>query len=61
METELDFIAPLLPEYEIINGLIIAKKIGRVAEETIISAINGFFRLEIKIHNLSGLYPEIIS
>jgi predicted nucleic acid-binding protein len=57
---ELDFHAPSLLEYEIINGLIVARKRGRVAEQTVVSAIDGFFSLEMKLHDLSGLYPKII-
>lgn len=56
---ELDILAPSLLEYEVINGLIIAQKRGRIKEENILKAIDGFMNLEIKLKNLSHLYPEV--
>ena len=57
---ELDILAPSLLEYEVINGLIIAKKRGRIQEKKILSAIDGFISLEIKMINLSLFYPKVI-
>ncbi len=57
---ELNIVAPSLLEYEVINGLLIAKKRGRIKEENILNAIDGFVNLEIKFVNLSSLYQEVL-
>lgn len=43
---ELVMLAQSLLEYELINGLIIARKRGRVKGENILKAIDGFMNLE---------------
>ena len=60
ISNKLDFVAPSLLEYEVMNGLIIAQKRGRVEEEKILTAIDGFVNLEIKLKNLSSLYQRVI-
>lgn len=60
VSNELDLLAPSLLEYEVMNGLIIAQRRGRVKEEKIFVAMDGFVNLEIKLINLSGLYPRVI-
>lgn len=60
ISNELDFVAPSLLAYEVMNGLMIAQKRGRVAENKILAAIDGFVNLEIKFKNLSGFYPKVI-
>ena len=60
VSNELDILAPSLLEYEVINGLIIAKKRGRITEKKILTAIDGFISLEIKLINLSLFYPQVI-
>jgi len=60
VSNELDILAPSLLEYEVINGLIIAKKRERIKEEKILTAIDGFISLEIKLINLSLYYPKVI-
>ncbi len=57
---ELDLIAPSLLEYEVINGLLIAQKRGRIKEGKILTAIDGFVNLEIKFLNLSNLYQKVL-
>lgn len=57
---ELDLLAPSLLEYEVMNGLLIAQKRGRVAEEKILTAIDGFVTLEIKLKTLSSYYRKVI-
>lgn len=47
-------------EYKVINALIIAPKMGRIGEEHLISAIEGFVYLEIIVHKVANFYPEII-
>ena len=60
LSNELDFVAPSLLEFEVINGLIIAQKRGRIKEEKILTAINGFESLEIKLRNLYFYYPKVL-
>ena len=60
ISNKLDFVAPSLLEYEVMNGLIIAQKRGRVAGEKILTAIDGFVNLEIKLKDLSSLYQRVI-
>lgn len=57
---DLDIIAPSLLEYEVINGLIIAQKRGRVDDKKVITAVDGFMNLEIKLKSLSGLYSKVL-
>lgn len=60
VSNEIDILAPSLLEYEVINGLVIAKKRGRIQEKKILTAIDGFMSLEIKLINLSLNYPKVI-
>ncbi len=60
ISNELNILAPSLLEYELINGLIIAQKRGRTKEEKLHTAIDGFVNLEIKLVNLSQLYPRVL-
>jgi len=60
ISNELDFLAPSLLEYEVVNGLIIAQKRGRIKEEKILLAIDGFMDLNIKLKDLSQLYPRVL-
>jgi predicted nucleic acid-binding protein len=57
---ELDILAPSLLEYEVVNGLIIARKRGRIEEEKVLSAIEGFASLGIRMVNLSPHYSKVI-
>jgi predicted nucleic acid-binding protein len=57
---ELVILAPSLLGYELINGLIIAGKRGRIKEENILKAIDGFMNLEIELKNMLHLYPKMI-
>ena len=60
VSNEIDILAPSLLEYEVINGLIIAKKRGRIEEEKILMAADGFTSLELNLKNISLLYPKVI-
>lgn len=57
---ELDILAPSLLEYEVINGLIIARKRGRIEEETVFNAIDGFLGLGIELKNLSVFFTRVL-
>jgi len=59
LSNELDIFAPSLLEYEVINGLIIAQKRGRIKEKMILEAVEGFVNLEINLRNLHFLYPKV--
>lgn len=61
LEGALDLLAPSLLEYEVINGLIIAQRKGRIREEKIIEAADGFLSLKIAQKNLSSFFPEAIN
>lgn len=58
---EVDLIVPSLLEYEILNGLLIARKRGRIQEEMVSMAVEGFLNLEIEQKNVSFFYPEIFN
>jgi len=60
MSNEWEFLAPSLLEYEVINGLTFAQKRGRLKEEILCSAIEGFVQLEMKLVNLSHFYPRVL-
>jgi len=57
---DLEIIVPSLLEYELINGLIVAQKRGRLREEIILSAIEGFTKLGITTGGLSGLHSRVV-
>lgn len=57
---DLNIFAPSLLEYEVMNGLKIAQKRGRIDKNTIQAAIEGFFNLEIKVYNASHFYNEVL-
>jgi predicted nucleic acid-binding protein len=57
---ELNILSPSLLEYEVINGLTIAQKRGRIKEEKILEAIEGFFDLQIDLKDLSHFYPRAL-
>ncbi|MDI6752983.1 MAG: type II toxin-antitoxin system VapC family toxin [Thermodesulfobacteriota bacterium] len=57
---DLEIIVPSLLEYEVINGLVVAQKRGRLREEVIISAIEGFANLGMRTVGVSGLYSRVV-
>ena len=60
ISNELDILAPSLLEYEVINALVIARKRGRIEEETLLSAIDGFLGLGIELKNLSMFSTRVL-
>jgi predicted nucleic acid-binding protein len=60
MGNEIILGAPSLLEYELVNGLIIAQKRGRVPEETILTAVEGFANLGIRLQNIARLFDKVI-
>lgn len=57
---ELEILAPSLLEYEVINGLIIAQRRGRIKEEKLRTATEGLLNLEIKLITLSFISQGIL-
>jgi predicted nucleic acid-binding protein len=57
---EVDLVAPALLEYEVISGLIIAQRRGRIPESTLIDAISAFQSLGIKLEGISGFGSRIL-
>ena len=57
---EIGILAPSLLEYEVVNGLIIAQRRGRIREEKVLSAIEGSLRLRITMVDLASRYRGII-
>jgi len=57
---KLDILAPSLLEYEVVNGLVIAQRRGRIQEETVLAAIAGFFDLDIALQNLSLFHRKVL-
>lgn len=60
ISNELDILAPSLLEYEVVNGLIIARKRGRIGEETIQTAVDGFIKLGIEMKSLSRSCSKVM-
>lgn len=57
---ELEIVAPSLLEYEVLNGLHIARKRGRVEKEKMFVAVEGFLSLEIEQKNISLVYQKVM-
>jgi predicted nucleic acid-binding protein len=55
-----EILAPFLLEYELINGLSIAQKRGRLKQEELIKAIEGFFKLGIETKMLLPYYTKAL-
>lgn len=53
ISNEIDLLAPSLIEYEVMNGLKIAQKRGRIDKKSFQSGIEGFFNLDITLFNAS--------
>ena len=60
ISNELHILAPSLLEYEVINALVIARKRGRIEEETLLSAIDGFLGLGIELKNLAMFSTRVL-
>ena len=61
---KINITAPSLIEYEVMNGLKIAQKRGRIDEDTLHTGIEGFFNLEITVFNasfFSDKVPDIVN
>ena len=52
--------APALLEFEVANGLAIAKRRARVGDDDALKAMDGFAELGIGIYPLSPLFPKVL-
>jgi predicted nucleic acid-binding protein len=59
MSSGWEFLAPSLLEFEVVNGLTLAQKRGRLKEEVLGGAMEGFVQLDLKLVNLSHFYPKV--
>lgn len=57
---KLYLMAPFLLEYEVANGLNIAKKKGRIEEKEVKKALDGFMNLDIELRPLSLTYAKAL-
>ena len=57
---QLEIVSPSLLEYEVVNGLFIAQKRGRMDEDKILFAIGGFIDLDITMKTLLDFYPKVL-
>ena len=55
VDNSINLVAPTLLEYEVMSGLIIAQRRGRIPDSTLINAITAFQGLGIKLENIAGL------
>ena len=53
--------APTILPYEVLNALLVAERIGRIAEETTERAFEGFVELEIDFYDPFVDYSDILS
>jgi predicted nucleic acid-binding protein len=56
----LEILAPSLLDYEVVNGLVIASRRGRIEEGQLLTAVDGFVDLGIKLKNLSMFSPQVL-
>ena len=52
--------APALLEFEVANGLAIAKRRARVGDDAALKAMDGFTDLGIGLYALSPLFPKVL-
>ncbi len=57
---QMDILAPALLECEVINGLIVAMRKGRVEEGEIFKALEGFAHLKIDLRPITHLYSKVL-
>jgi predicted nucleic acid-binding protein len=60
LSAEVDLVAPSLIVYEVINSLVIAQRMGRIADEKIRSSISGFLNLGIVLMDVSGMQDRVV-
>ena len=58
---KVELLAPALLNYEVLNALLVAERMGRIAPDTTQKAIEGFLELDIDLCDPFGDYPDILS
>ena len=56
----MQIVAPFLLEYEVLNGLLIAGKKGRIEQDKMMMAVEGFLGLEIEKKDISSTYQGVL-
>ena len=56
---EIELAAPSLLVYEVINGLVVAQRKGRIDEEKVLASISGFINLGIQFVDVAGLEARV--
>ena len=57
---EIELAAPSLLVYEVINGLVVAQRKGRINEKKVIASISGFINLGIQFVDVAGLEARVL-
>jgi len=57
---EIELAAPSLLVYEVINGLVVAQRKGRINEEKVLASISGFINLGIQFVDVAGLEARVL-
>jgi predicted nucleic acid-binding protein len=57
---EIEIFAPSLLEYEVLNGLLIAARRGRIPKKTVLIAAEGLMDLDIEVDGISSFFPEAL-
>ncbi len=60
VDGDLQIVAPSLLSYEVINGLMNARRRGRISEDKIQTALSGFVSLDISLIEVSGFYTRLV-
>ena len=60
LDGDVEFLAPTLLEYEVLNALVYAQRKGRIEPESISLALEGFFDLGMELAPVTDLFPRIL-
>ncbi len=60
VSNHLHLVAPYLLEYEVINGLVVAARRGRITEEDLTEAVDGFLSLGIPLESVDRDFTRVI-
>ncbi|MDZ7696063.1 MAG: type II toxin-antitoxin system VapC family toxin [Deltaproteobacteria bacterium] len=58
---DLGLLAPALLNYEVVNALLVAERMGRIARETTRKAVDAFLELEIELCDPFTDYADILA
>ena len=60
LDGDVEFLAPTLLEYEVLNALVYAQRKGQIEPESISLALEGFFDLGMELAPVTDLFPRIL-